>query len=344
MMKIRALMTLIPVVLLGLSLAAVAGAQQGNTIRGKVRDSSGRNVSSVIVELQTGNGLTISQTVTSNEGDFFFTGLRDTSYFIVISNANYNSASERIEFYVRPGENNPGETRSVEITLTPKGGPRAPSAGIVFTQPVPEAARDALARAMRLSKEQKREEAIAALREAIKIYADYFDAHFALGNEFISASRLDEAIAEFEVARRINPEDHRVYQSFGLVMMMQKKYAVAAAAFAEASRLSPNDAGILLRRATALIDHASTLDPSKSKQASSERDRSLDVAQKELERAHELSGRKLAAVHLQMARLYEKRGDRAGAASELEEYLRMAPGDKNAEGIREAIKKLRSAR
>ncbi|HEX8089563.1 MAG TPA: tetratricopeptide repeat protein [Blastocatellia bacterium] len=340
-MDSRAFTTLILIVLLGVSLAA--RAQQGNAIRGKVRDSSGKNISGIIVELQTGNGLTISQTVTGNEGDFYFTGLRDTSYFIAISNANYDPANERIEFYVRPGENNPGETRPIEITLAPKGGARGPSAGIVFTQPVPESARDALARAMRLSKEQKREEAIAALREAIKIYPDYFDAHLALGNEFMSASRLDEAIAEFESARRVNQKDHRVYQSFGLIMMMQKKYAVAAAAFAEASRLSPNDPGILLRRAGALIDHASTMDPSKSKETSSERDRSLDIAQKELTRAYELSGQKLAGVHIQMARLYEKKGDRARAANELEEYLRMAPGDKNAEAIREAIKKLRSS-
>lgn len=342
-MKRRAFVTSILVVLLGMSLAAATRAQQGNAIRGKVRDSSGKNISGIIVELQTGNGLTISQTVTGNEGDFYFTGLKDTSYFIVISNANYNPANERIEFYVRPGENNPGETRPVEMTLVPVGGARGPSAGIVFTQPVPEAARDAVARAMKLSKEQKREEAIAALREAIKIYPDYFDAHFALGNELMTVNWLDEAIAEFEQARRVNPKDHRVYQSFGLIMMMQKKYAVAAAAFAEASRLSPNDPGILLRRATALIDHASAMDPSKSKGASSGRDRALDIAQKELARAYELSGQKLASVHLQMARLYEKKGDRTRAANELEEYLRMVPGDKNAGGMREAIKKLRSA-
>lgn len=341
-MRSRAFITSIIVILLLLSPAADARAQQGNNIRGKVRDSSGKNLSSIIVELQTGNGMTINQTATSNEGDFYFTGLQETSYFIVISNADYNAVNERLEFYVRPDANNPGETRPVEITLVPKGGARAPAASVVLAQPVPQPARDALARAMRLAKEGKREEAVAAMREAIKIYPDYFDAHFALGNEFMIMSRLNEALTEFEEARRVNPKDQRVYQSFGLIMMAQKKYAVAAAAFAEASRLSPNDPEILLRRAGALIDHASTMNQSKSKEASAERDRALDIAQKELTRAYELSGRKLASVHLQMARLYEKRGDRARAADELEEYLRMVPDEKNAGGFREAIKKLRS--
>jgi tetratricopeptide (TPR) repeat protein len=340
----RAPITLIIIVLLNLSPVTYAGAQQGNTIRGKVRDSSGKNVSSIIVDLQTGNGLPINQVVTSNEGDFFFTGLMDTSYSIVISNANYDTVNERIEFYVRPGNNNPGEMRPVEITLVPKGGARTPTAGIVFTQPVPPSARDALVRAMRLSKEVKREEAVAAMREAIKIYPDYFDAHYALGNEFVLMNRLGEAIAEFEEARRVNPKDHRVYQSFGIIMMTQKKYAVAAAAFAEAFRLSPNDPEILLRRATALIDLASTMNSSQAKEASSERDRTLDIAEKELTRAYELSGRKLASVYLQRARLYEKKGDKARAADELEKYLKMVPDEKNAESFREAIRKLRSGK
>ena len=47
---------------------------------------------------------------------------------------------------------------------------------------------------------------------------------------------------------------------------------------------------------------------------------------------------KLAEVHLQMARVYEKRGERARAAEQLERYLRKAPNAKNAEKIREAIK------
>jgi regulator of sirC expression with transglutaminase-like and TPR domain len=61
-----------------------------------------------------------------------------------------------------------------------------------------------------------------------------------------------------------------------------------------------------------------------------------------LQKAYELSGRKLAEVHLQLARLYEKKGDRTRSANELEQYLRQSPDDKRATEIREAIKKLRA--
>jgi len=64
------------------------------------------------------------------------------------------------------------------------------------------------------------------------------------------------------------------------------------------------------------------------------------MAEKSLTQAFELSGKKLAAVHLQLARLYEKKG-RAGAADELDKYLKMAPDDKKADAIRAAIKTLR---
>lgn len=66
------------------------------------------------------------------------------------------------------------------------------------------------------------------------------------------------------------------------------------------------------------------------------------MAEKSLTQAFELSGNKLAAVHLQLARLYEKKGDRARAADELDSYLKMAPDDKKADAIRAAIKTLRS--
>ena len=80
------------------------------------------------------------------------------------------------------------------------------------------------------------------------------------------------------------------------------------------------------------------LDPAKTE----ERNYALTEAEKSLARAYQLSERKLAAVHLQLARLHERRGDRARAADELEQYLRQSPDLKNAPAIREAIKTLRT--
>lgn len=322
-----------------LCFACVADARaQGHSIRGKVRTSAGFNVPRVTVSLESGNGALIDQTVANNEGDFFFGNLSEPSYVVTISAPDYNPASERVEFVRNIGPGEPGEIRTIEIMLTGRGGVRPPRAGLNFVQNVPRAALAAYELALKLLKEGRAPDALAALQEAVRLFPDYFDARFLLASEHIKQGKLPEAITELNEAQRINAKDDRVWHAFGAVLMQQRKFAVAARVFAEAARLSPNDPQYLVLQATALIEQAALLDPAKA----GERNYALGEAEKSLARADGLSERKLAAVHLQRARLYEKRGDRARAADELEQYLRQSPDLKNAAAIREAIKTLRA--
>jgi tetratricopeptide (TPR) repeat protein len=341
-MNTRSVNFAVAIVLL-LTAAAAARAQQGHTIRGKVHNAQGLSLSHVSVDLQTGTGSLISQTVTNNEGDFFFSELSGNSYLVIVSSPDYNGASERVDFVRKVGADEPGEIRLVDITLMPKSAPRAAAPGTTFVQDVPQAALTALTRALRLSKEGKGELALALMREALKIFPDYFDARFALGNEMVKAGRLGEAIAELEQARRINPKDARVYEAFGLVMMQQQKYAVAAAVFAEAARLNPLNPQPQLLRAMALIEYAAQLSSANATPDNAERNRALAEAENNLARAFELSGQKMLGVYLQRARIYEKRGELLRAAAELEHYLQANPVAVNAGEIRQAIRKLRAA-
>jgi cytochrome c-type biogenesis protein CcmH/NrfG len=338
--RIFVLLTLILVLCFTVSAST---RQQGNSITGKVRNSAGKNLSQVIVELETGNGQPANTTVTNNEGDFYFSGLTSTSYIIVIRHLEYEPFSEHVDFVNTVGADDPGERRAVQLTLVPKGANvSTPSNRVVSSQTLPKGAREALDRALKLAKENKSSETVAALKEAIQAYPDYFEAHLLLGGEYLKTERLNDAIAEFEQARKINPKDDRVYRGFGQVLMMQKKYALASQVLGEAARLNPTDPGILLMRATALIDHGAAINPATSKEAAAERVTAFGLAEKDLAKAIELSGKKLPAAHLQLARLYEKKGDRGRAADALEQYLRMAPDDKKADAIRSAIKTLRS--
>ncbi len=335
------ILALVTLVVLCFALSASAW-QQGNSIRGKVSNSAGKNMSQIMVEIETGNGQPVETTVTNNEGDFSFSGLTGTSYIVMIRLLDYEPVSEHVDFVRTTGPDDPGERRTVQITLTPKGGNiTIPSNRVVSGQNVPRAAREALERAIKLAKENKSPEAVTAMKEAIKAFPDYFEAHLLLGGEYLKMGRLDDAIAEFEQARKINAKDDRVYRGFGQVLMIQKKYALASQVLGEAARLSPSDPGIPLMRGAALIEHAIAINPSASKEAAAERESSFGMAEKSLAQAFELSGKKLAAVHLQLARLYEKKGDRARAADELENYLKMAPDDKKADALRAAIKTLR---
>lgn len=334
-------------VLTSLSLALLACAAsvahaQGHTIRGKVRSSSGLNMPQVTISLESGNGGLINQTVTNNEGDFYFGGLGDTSYVITISAPDYNPTSERVEFVRNISPGDPGEMRTVEMTMVPKGGSPPTRGGLSFVQNVPQVARDSFAEGVKLLREGRTQESLSLLEKAVRIFPDYFDARFILAREFIKQGNFNDAITHLEQARRVNPKDDRVFQSFGAIMMHQQKFAVAARIFAEASRLNPRDTNYLIFQGTALIDQATMIDPTKSQAAADERNYAFTEAEKVLTRAYQLSGKKLAAVHLQLARLYEKRGDRTHAAAELEQYLRQSPDDKKATEIREAIRKLRA--
>jgi Tfp pilus assembly protein PilF len=323
--------------------ASLAHAQ-GHMIRGKVRNASGVNMARITVSLETGNGALINQTVTNNEGDFFFGGLGETSYAIAVASPDYNPALERVEFVRSVSANEAGETRTIEITLTPKPGVRIAPSGVIFAQHVPKAALEAFEKSVKLSKGGHSNEAVTALEQAIELFPDYFDAHFTLASELVKQGKLDEAIKQLNEAQRINPKDDRVWHVFGMVLAMQRKYAIAARVFAEAAQLNPLDPQHPLMRATVLLDHASTINPATSKAATEEQVQTLRLAEESLKRASSLGNGKLPAACLQMARLYEKRGEPTRAAEQLEEYLGLHPEVKDSAAIRAAIKRLRGQR
>jgi tetratricopeptide (TPR) repeat protein len=285
----------------------------------------------------------VSQTVTNNEGDFSFNGLGDTSYMITVSAPDYNAAAEHVEFVRTASVNDPGETRTIEITLVGKAS-RPARAGIKFVQNVPQRALDAFEQGTKLLNNGRAQEARTALEAAIKLFPDYFDARFILASELTKQGKLDEAIKHLNEAQRINPRDDRVWYAFGVALQQQGKYAVAARVFAQAAELNPGGPQYaLVAEATALIDEAAAINPATSQANSAERTFALATAEHALTRAEESGGKKLAEIYLQRARLFEKRGDAASAAGELEKYLRQAPDAKNAAAVRDAIKTLRDS-
>jgi tetratricopeptide (TPR) repeat protein len=266
----------------------------------------------------------ISQTVTTNEGDYAFSGLTGASFILVVNEPNHQPFSERVEL-TRTATTRPGERVRVDLVLKPREKAATPRAGTVFQQDVPEAALKAYRRGLRLLAERRSDEGMAALLEAVKIMPTYFDAHFGLGLELLRLHRLPDAVRDLEKARTINPKDGRLYHTFGMVLYELKNYSVAATVFEAAERLNPANAELRLMRGAALIETGR-----------------LNEAEDEIARADQISSHKLPIVHLHLARVYEKRGNRRRAADELESYLRQKPEADNAAAIREAIKKLRT--
>lgn len=314
---------------------------QGHMIRGKVRNSSGVNIGRTSVTLER-NGAMVDQHVTNNESDFTFSGLTDTSYTVVVSAPDYNPASESVDFVRSTASNEPGEVRTVEVTLVMKTPTRSARPGINFVQDIPAPALAAYEAGLKHAREKRVAEAVASYQDAIKLFPNYFNAHFTLANEFAKQGKFQEAIASLDAARTANPKDDRVYDLFARVMMQQRKYAMAARIYAEAARLNPGEPHYLLSQATALIEQSNLVNVAAGSKAAAEEERSFALieAEKILLQVTKQNA-EIADVHLQLARVYERKGERARSASELERYLRKAPSAKNADQIKAAIKTLR---
>lgn len=322
--RIYALCLLAALLLSGRPAMAREQGPSGNTIAGKARRSTGQPAANLLIQLETGNGVLITQTVSGNEGDYVFSGLEGASFIVIVNEPHYQPVAERIEF-ARDAVGRPGETIRLDITLVAKAEPGVPPARALFHQDVPAEALQAYQRGVKLLAERKSDEGLQSLAAALKLYPKYFDAHFSVGLEMLRLRRYDEAISALEQARSINPKDSRVYHTFALVLFEQKKYAMAATVFAAALQLNPADAEAQLMRGAALIETGQFND-----------------AEAALLAADQISAHKLVIAHLHLARVYEKRGERGRAAEALERYLKLLPEAKNAEAIREAIKKLRT--
>ena len=212
-----------------------------------------------------------------------------------------------------------------------------------MSQNVPKPAQQLFERAVKSNGEGRTEEATTLLTDAIKIFPDYFDAHLMLGKLFLNANRLEEATGELDRARQINPKDDRAYQSFGVILMRQKNFAMAVAVYSEAARLNPANPVNTLLKITALINQAYAIDPASSEKAAADRAYIIERADLSLRQLSQLGDKKFLPDHFSLAMLYEMKGERARAADELEQHLRENPGLQNEPQIRDAIRKLRTA-
>jgi tetratricopeptide (TPR) repeat protein len=307
---------------------------QNCTIRGKVRSTAGAVLDGAIVELRMAGGAgVLGQTATHADGDFVFSGLAAREYDVAVSMGGYEPAVQVVRFN-HTGEHFQ-EVINIEITVRPTSDPLLAGPGTSFAQDVPRAARASYERGVAMLAEGKSTEGLELLREATGLFDQYFDAHFRLGVELYRTGRMKEALDSLERARQINDRDSGVYRIFGLVMFRQQKFAVAEYAFAEAIRLAPNSVTGHFHRGQALVEIAVRLAGDKQKATK------LWEAEKELKLALDLSGKKLAAAHLSLARIHEIQNDKEASIRDLESYLKIDSGSKQSAAVREALIKLR---
>src|SRR6185295_6071190 len=167
------------------------------------------------------------ETFTDLSGRFTFTALARGNYQLTAQGDGQTFETTSVYAEVAAFGSAP-QLFTQDIQLRPIAGKPPSQTGVVnaFAQNVPKEAKQAFEHATKLQAEQKTEAAIEQLLQAIKIFPGYLEAHLELGNIFLKAGRYEQAIAELDRAREIDPNDERAYQSFGLVLMKLKNYPV----------------------------------------------------------------------------------------------------------------------
>jgi Tfp pilus assembly protein PilF len=315
-------------------------AQGQNVLEGRVITPSGTQPTAPVRVKLTFSGRAIHETFTDLSGRFTFPGLQRGVYQLTAEGDGLTFETTVVTAEISAFGGGP-QSFTQDIQLRPLRQKQIAQLGVVnaFKQDIPATAKAALDAGLKSAEEGKIEAAIENMRKAVQIFPQYFDAHLQLGNTFLKIDQASEAIAELDRAREINPNDERTYQSFGLLMMKQRNYAVAVAVFAEATRLNPANAMNAVMRATALIHQAAATD--ESTPSTEDRSHLLSRAEVAMSQAANLSENKLKPDTMTLALFYDLKGEPERAAAELESYLKKNPQLKNAPAIQNEIKRLR---
>jgi len=234
--------------------------------------------------------------------------------------------------YVYTALNRPGDAKTQyqrAIALDPKMGAAYLNLGLTLLQSSPAEAVDPLQHAADLLPDQERpkfllatalersgklNDAIAQYQAAEKLNPKDFDTHLALGLALLHTNRLPGAEKEFRAALALqpeSPESDEAHLGLGQCLIAQKQYQPGIAELAAYLKNHPNDARIRVERAAALVDLGQ-----------------LDEAMAELNRAASKGPESTDALELR-ARIYFAKQQFANAVPPLQQAVALAPQDAN---------------
>lgn len=297
-----------------------------STISGTVYDPYRNPLQDVDVELLDDLYRQIDRKRTDGTGRYHFYNLSDGNYTVRVMPFRYDylDQSQYIEIKTLSirgtGTGNSHEIR--DFHLQPRKGSLADTeTGVVFAQAVPKDAEKVYEQAVKDFSKRKPEEAIAGLRNAVKIFPDYFLALQQLGIILTKKGEFSEAAPLLMKAVEVNPKSPTTlfYLGYSLHRLNYNKAAVTA--LTQAHNLAPASIEVLLSLGTA-----------------ERMEGKYEDAEKHLLRAKKLTKESIPDIHWELAQLYGLNLKRYKEASdELEQYLKAGKFD--AEQVKK-VKKL----
>jgi Tfp pilus assembly protein PilF len=303
------------------------GLGGGNAITGTVLLASGQRLQShVTVRLQTftkGDRLS----VTDDNGTFVFRQLPGGQYTIVIEKVeDYQTFRQVVD--VRQYAGTPPQNYTLNIRLELKDAVKAKT-GVLNADlaSVPANARATYQKALQSAQAGKTQEAIDQLQQAISEYPNFMLAYNELGVQYLAVGDLAKAEESLSSALKIKPDAFEPLVNYGITLVRLKRFSEAVPQLRAAIKQKEQSpvGHFYLGRALAY-------------------QKRYDDAIPELNLAIQLGGDQMKESHRYLAAIYNEKGDKQHAISELETYLKLAPNSKDADHLRQLISDLRNAK
>lgn len=303
-----------------------------NTIQGRLYFPPGeQNAGKTIkLRLESTGGIGAVSTVTDQDGVFRFVGLSPGTYTVTVEGGKeYESTRESATIEI----GSRGRIVQMGIQLRPK----VDAANPAFAG-VPRAALDPFLKGTAAAQKGDSKGAVEFLTKAVAADPNFALALSELGAQYLKLFQWDKAAETFDALVKLKPGDAGAHLDLGIalynigsVLLSDKKVdeanpklAQAEAQLREAIKLnSPGPTAHYYLGMTLL------------------KTRKYDEAQTELELTVKNGGANIAKAHRFLGGLYQRAHKNKEAADELETYLKLDPKVKDAETIKDEIKKLR---
>ena len=298
-----------------------------NTIQGSLFYIDGRRVDRRLkLRLRS---IHVEQFTTCDEtGAFSFRRLKEGAYTVMVdAGTDFEPASETVDI-IEPAaqKGGSGQVYTISIKLQPHYATPLP-AGTVDARSgeVPDEALALYKQALDASQSGDRKQAIKLLNAALKIHPTYMSALNELGVQHLRLKNLDEAQAALSAALKIAPEAFAPRLNHGIVLLHKKNYIAAQNELRMAVETRQSSAAARLYLGESLVGLGN-----------------YSAAAVELRQAIIIGGSDALEAHRYLGAVYIETGEPERAAAELETYLRLVPGARDAAKIREIIKTQRA--
>jgi Flp pilus assembly protein TadD len=296
-----------------------SGLGGNNILAGTVYTPAGRLSARVTIRLST---MTRGDRVgaTDDRGNFIFRGLPSGTYTIIIDKEkDFEPYAQNVEIIQLRGS--PPQTYTISIRLTPKAN-TLPKPGVLDAAlaNLSERGKALFTKAQEFEKAGDHNGAIEQLVMLTTEFPNFMLGFNELGVEYMKTGQFDKSETALQTAQKLEPEAFAPMLNRGLLLVTMKRWAEAETVLLSAKKQNAQSGPLryLLGQAQANLGK-------------------FDEAEKELSAAVSMGGKEMIEAHRILAIIYNSRGDRKRAVTELETYLNGNPTTPDAEQLKKVL-------